>query len=123
MGVVTTRIAVIRSPVQCGPMGWADRYIAGLRAGHAVEFRPFGDSMTPRVLSGDVCTVRPLAEGEEIAKGDVVLCRVSGRQYLHLVSAVQGDRVQIANNHGHVNGWTSRANVYGRLVSNHRPKE
>ena len=34
---------------------------------------------------------------------------------MHLVSAVDAtrDRVQISNNRGRVNGWTSHARVYG----------
>ena len=41
--------------------------------------------------------------------------RVAGTTYLHLVSAVDAGtgRVQISNNRGRVNGWTSRDKVYG----------
>jgi hypothetical protein len=46
----------------------------------------------------------------------VVLCKVRGTQYLHLVSAVRPDQYQISNNHGHVNGWTRAKNVFGLLV-------
>jgi hypothetical protein len=45
-----------------------------------------------------------------------VLCKVNGRQYLHLVKAVQGGRFQIGNNRGHVNGWVSASCIYGRCV-------
>jgi hypothetical protein len=34
--------------------------------------------------------------------GDIVLCRVGGRQYLHLILAIQGERFQIGNNRGGV---------------------
>ena len=37
-------------------------------------------------------------------------------QYLHLVKAVQGDRYQIGNNRGGINGWITRRQIYGRLV-------
>jgi hypothetical protein len=70
--------------------------------------------MQGRVESGQLCTVAPLEEPP--VPGDVVLCKVNGAQYLHLVKAVQGDRVQIGNNKGHINGWTSRKQVYGKLV-------
>lgn len=94
--------------------GWADAYIAKLAAGETVQFRPRGDSMSPRIKSGALCTVAP-ASMPDADVGDVVLCRVNGKQYLHLVTAVQPWRIQISNNKGHVNGWT--ATVYGRLVS------
>lgn len=94
-------------------MGWATRHIEELKAGRAVRFRPRGHSMTGRVSDGDLVEVVPLAA--DPAKGDVVLCKVRGAQYLHLVSAVRGDQFQISNNHGHVNGWTARANVFGVL--------
>jgi hypothetical protein len=32
---------------------------------------------------------------------------------LHLVSAVDGDRVQISNNKGRVNGWVNKAAIHG----------
>lgn len=96
-------------------MGWATSYIADLQRGETVRFRPRGNSMTPRIRSGDLCTVAP--RKDDPRKGDVVLCRVGGTDYLHLVSAVQGDRFQISNNHGRVNGWVSRERIYGILVS------
>jgi hypothetical protein len=33
-----------------------------------------------------------------------------------LITALEKDRVQIGNNHGRVNGWTPKANVFGRAV-------
>ncbi len=71
--------------------------------------------MTPRIKSGQLVEVAPLSRSPE--KGDVVLCRVAGRDYLHIVSAVQGDRFQISNNHGHINGWIGRDRIYGILVT------
>ena len=69
--------------------------------------------MTPKIESGQLCTVAPI-KLEEIAVGDVVLCRVGGGEYLHLVTALQGGRAQIGNNKGRINGWTKT--VFGRLV-------
>jgi hypothetical protein len=56
-----------------------------------------------------------------LAVGDIVLCKVKGAQYLHLVKAVRaadgGDaRYQIGNNRGGINGWIGRAQIYGRLL-------
>lgn len=102
-------------------MGWATNYIAKLLAGETVTFRPRGNSMTGKIDNGQLVVVEPVGPNGigGYAVGDVVLCKVGGNQYLHLVKAFRGgeigDEVQIANNHGYVNGWTKRANVYGRV--------
>jgi len=93
-------------------MGWASHYIAKLKAGETVQFRPRGNSMTGKVNSGDLCTVAPV-DPSILKSGDIVLCKVNGNQYLHLVTAVQGKRYQISNNHGHVNGWVGPNAIYG----------
>lgn len=97
-------------------MGWADSYIKRLEHGETVQFRPRGHSMTGKIDSGQLCTVAPLRD-HVLCVGDIVLCRVSGSQYLHLVKALQGARIQIGNNHGRINGWITRRQVYGRLIA------
>ncbi len=72
--------------------------------------------MVPLVRSGDLCTLRPFGEGELPTKGDIVLVRCNGRDYLHLVKAVQGERFQIGNNRGHINGWVGKNALFGLLV-------
>lgn len=94
-------------------MGWASSYIESLQKGETVKFRPKGNSMSGKVESGQLCTVVP---SDELAVGDIVLCKVNGQQYLHLIKAVQGDRFKIGNNRGRINGWTSRNCIYGKLV-------
>jgi hypothetical protein len=95
-------------------MGWATEYIGRLQRGETVQFRPRGHSMRGRVESGQLCTVVPVSG--EVAVGDIVLCKVSGRQYLHLVKAARGGRYQIGNNRGRINGWVSRGCIYGKCV-------
>lgn len=68
--------------------------------------------MTPLLTSGQIIRIRPLDEGEP-RKGDVVIAKVNGRVYCHRVTGIKGSLYQISNNHGHVNGWTSRDNIYG----------
>ena len=46
-----------------------------------------------------------------------MLCRVRGAEYLHLVKAIRGERYQIGNNRGRINGWIGRNSIFGRLVS------
>ncbi len=72
--------------------------------------------MTGKISRGQLCTLAPLGE-HEIAVGDIVLCRVKGNQYLHLVKAIQGQRFQIGNNRGGINGWITRRQIFGRLVA------
>ncbi len=96
---------------------WASGYIAKLAAGETVSFRPRGNSMVPKIKSGQLCTVEPVGDGTPIEKGDVVLCKVGGRSYLHLVRAVGGaDLYQIGNMRGHINGHVSRRAIYGKLA-------
>lgn len=72
--------------------------------------------MSPRIKSGQLCTVEPVDAGT-LKVGDIVLCRVRGTEYLHLVKATQAGRFQIGNNRGHINGWIGAGSIYGRLVS------
>lgn len=96
-------------------MGWAASYIHRLQAGETVSFCPRGHSMTPRIRSGQRCTVAPV-NPDDLQVGDIVLCRVRGREYLHFVRAVRDGRFQIGNNHGGINGWIGAGNVFGRLI-------
>src|ERR1700758_5399472 len=85
-------------------MGWAASHIAKLREGETVSFRPRGHSMAGKVESGQLCTVEPV-DPATLRVGDIVLCKVNGREYLYLGKAIQGQRFQIGNNRGRINGW------------------
>jgi Peptidase S24-like len=91
--------------------------VTRLQAGETVQFRPHGNSMTPRIRSGQRVTVAPV-ELDAINVGDIVLARVRGVLRLHKISAIDSTRrrVQISNNHGYVNGWTGYDRVYGVCV-------
>ena len=93
-----------------------DAWIARLRAGETVSFREGGNSMTPRIKSREKCTYTPVNSIDDILVGDAVFCRVGGSYFTHLVTAIRGEQVQISNNHGHVNGWTSINNVFGKVI-------
>lgn len=96
-------------------MGWAVAYIKKLRGGESVSFRPRGHSMSGKIESGQLCTVEPV-ESSTLGVGDIVLCKVNGREYLHLIKAIQGPRFQIGNNRGRVNGWVSAGAIFGKCV-------
>lgn len=97
-------------------MGWAISYIALLKEGKTVSFRPRGNSMKGKIESGQLCTVEPIADPPSLAKGDIVLFKVNGNEYLHLIKAVQGSRFQIGNNRGRINGWIGLNSIYGKCV-------
>jgi hypothetical protein len=96
-------------------MGWASPYIDKLKAGETVSFRPRGNSMIGKIESGQLCTVAPV-DPAEVKVGDIVLCKVRGAEYLHLVKAIQGPQFQIGNNRGRINGWIGAATIYGRCI-------
>lgn len=95
-------------------MGWASEYIAILQKGETVQFRPRGNSMQGKIESGQLCTVEPITSA--IKKGDIVICKVNGKQYLHLVIAIQGKRFQIGNNRGRINGWVGENSIFGKCT-------
>lgn len=97
-------------------MSWATKLIEELKSGQTVTFRPKGQSMKPIIESGQLCTCVPLDPGYLLKEGDVVLCKIKGKQYLHKITAFKDQQIQISNNHGYVNGWTTRPNVFGILV-------
>lgn len=96
-------------------MSWADRAKESLRRGETVTVRPRGHSMRPKVCDGDLVTLEPCAS-EGLLVGAIVLVRVSGNDYLHLVTAIDGKRLQIGNNRGRINGWVGPAAIYGRAT-------
>ena len=104
-------------------MGWAGVYIAKLKEGQTVKFRPRGNSMTGKIDSGNLVTVEPIKIGDgnliEITKlniEDIVLCKVKGQEYLHLIKAIRGEQYLIGNNKGHLNGWTNIQQIFGKVV-------
>jgi phage repressor protein C with HTH and peptisase S24 domain len=94
-------------------MEWASEHIARLRNGETVQFRPKGTSMQGKIESGQLCTVEPITV---LKVGDIVLCKVNGKQYLHLVKAIQGKRFQIGNNRGRINGWIGADSIFGKCI-------
>ena len=77
----------------------------------------YGNSMTPKLKSGEAVIMEPVKEDTILKKNDIVLCKVNGRYYCHLISAIKGNLYQISNNHKHVNGWVSKSNIFGRMIA------
>ncbi len=68
--------------------------------------------MAGKIASGQLCTVEPV-DPPSLKVGDIVLCKVRGNEYLHLVKAIQGPRFQIGNNRGGINGWITGSSIFG----------
>lgn len=96
-------------------MNWAKFAIEALRRGETPQIRPRGHSMSGKVNDGDLVTVAP-CDPETLEAGDIVLVRVSGNDYLHLIKAKDNGRFQIGNNRGGINGWVGRNSVYGKAI-------
>lgn len=97
-------------------MSWATVHIGKLKQGETVSFRPHGNSMVGKISSGQLCRVEPLGD-KPPSVGEIVLCSVNGKQYLHLVKATRTGQYLIGNNRGGTNGWTRLAQIHGRCVS------
>lgn len=83
----------------------------------SVVFAPRGNSMVPRIHSGDEVEVK-LVHPSVLRVGDIVYVKVKRNYYLHLLAAIDEARAcyKISNNSGFVNGWVSPSNVFGVCV-------
>jgi len=87
--------------------------IKELLEGKKVVIRPKGNSMNPLIMSKQAVLVEPV-KLKDCEIDDIVLCKVKGNVYLHLIRAKDKKRgVQICNKKGRINGWTK--NVYGKV--------
>src|SRR5262245_13837548 len=93
-------------------MGWANCAIDALGKGETVQVRPRGNSMRGKVDDGDLVTLAP-CDSKTLNVGDIVLVRVKGNVYLHLIKAIDRERFLIGNNRGGINGWVSSHAIYG----------
>ena len=92
-------------------MNWK---VEKLEAGESFITKEHGNSMIPLIKSGQPHRLAP-AKWEDVAIGDIVYCKVSGRFYTHLVKAKDDQRgCQIGNNKGGINGWTKQ--IYGKVT-------
>jgi hypothetical protein len=93
-------------------MSWAKFAIEALREGKTTQIRPRGHSMKGKVNDRDLVTLEP-CETDKLKVGDIVLVRVRGNDYLHLIKAVGQGRFLIGNNRGCINGWVGHNCIYG----------
>lgn len=71
--------------------------------------------MSGKVNDGDLVTLAP-CDPDTLRVGDIVLVRVHGSDYLHLIKAIKQGRFLIGNNRGGTNGWVGKQAIYGRAI-------
>ena len=85
--------------------------------GETIVIYGFGNSMTPILKNGQPVLVEPINYQTKLKKDDIVFCKVGGYYYLHKILAIRNNTTfQIGNNHGHVNGWISRNQIFGLVI-------
>lgn len=89
--------------------------IEKLKNGEFVLNKEPGNSMLPIIKSREEVLLAPVLR--DLKKDDVVYCKVGRNLYTHKITAIREGQVQISNNHGHVNGWTSNDNVFGIVIA------
>lgn len=93
-------------------------YVERLQTGEVVSFRPKGNSMQPKIESGNLVTVSP--DISDVTNGDIVFCKVKGNYYIHLVKAMKTDGDKelflIGNNKGGINGWITKNYIFGKVT-------
>ena len=101
-----------------------DDFKARLLEGETVQFRSGGNSLRPKIMSGECCVYQPVRTHEDVNEGDIVFCQIGEKYWGHMVKQktyVGGDYVYtISNLKGHENGTTDLAHIYGRVI-NHWP--
>jgi SOS-response transcriptional repressor LexA len=96
-------------------MSWARQAIESLSKGQSAKVRPRGHSMKGKVEDGALVTLEP-CDPASLVVGDIVLVRVKGQIYLHLIKAINQQRYLIGNNRGGINGWVGPHAIYGRAT-------
>ena len=67
-----------------------------LRNGETCKVVGFGQSMTPILKSGQPVICNPVTEDTELKKNDIVLCKVKGNYYLHIIMVMSMAQLQEA---------------------------
>ena len=99
--------------------GKEDRITAEhLQNGETCYVLGIGNSMTPILKSKQAVICTAVKDDTVLKKRDIVLSKVKGHYYLHLIHAIKnnGELFLIGNNHGHMNGWVCRRNVFGKVA-------
>jgi hypothetical protein len=97
-------------------MSWVKFAIEKLQKGETAQIRPSGHSMTGQVNHKELVTLEA-CDSQKLEIDDIVLVRVKGSVFLHLIKAIKqvGEqrRFLIGNNRGGTNGWVNASAIYG----------
>jgi hypothetical protein len=74
-------------------------------------------SMRAAIKHGQILTMSPIANPDEIQVGDLVLVKWHQGDIFHLVGEIQGDQYLIVNSLGKINGWVSAKEILGRITN------
>eukprot|EP00929_Paragymnodinium_shiwhaense_P045241 TRINITY_DN23138_c0_g1_i1.p1 TRINITY_DN23138_c0_g1~~TRINITY_DN23138_c0_g1_i1.p1 ORF type:complete len:418 (+),score=59.55 TRINITY_DN23138_c0_g1_i1:146-1399(+) len=114
----STEIGGAKGITLTGNAAWKAR----LQAGETVQFRGGGNSLHPRIKSGECCKYTPVFSHEDVKEKDIVFCQIKGRYWGHMVKKktfVGGTNeyeYTISNIHGWENGTIPLGNVYGKVI-------
>ncbi|CAK0830633.1 unnamed protein product [Prorocentrum cordatum] len=95
---------------------------ARLQAGEVVQFRGGGNSLHPRIKSGECCKYEPVFKHDDVKEKDIVFCQIKGRYWGHMVKKktfVGGEKeyeYTISNIHGWENGTICLDHIYGKVI-------
>lgn len=80
-----------------------DHAIKQLQEGKEAVIKPRGNSMRGKIESGDIVHLAP-CNPDDLSPNDIVLVKVKGHIYLHLIKAIKQEKnklkFQIGNNRG-----------------------
>jgi hypothetical protein len=98
-------------------MGWASAVIRKLKNGETVTLVMRTKAMTGVIDWGDKCRIEPVRKGMKLKVGDIVLCKVYGKEHLQKILYIDEEdgRIQIGNHRGRVEGFAAASEVYGRF--------
>jgi hypothetical protein len=75
--------------------------------------------MKGRIEDGEEILIAP-SIADELEIGDIMLARIRGKRYfhlvLHLIHARNGDSFLIGNNFGREDGWVEARDIFGKVL-------
>ena len=83
-----------------------------------MQWRSGGNSLAPRIMSGECCKYQPVSKHADVKEKDIVFCQIKGRYWGHMVKKktfVGGEKeyvYTISNINGHKNGATDLESTY-----------
>lgn len=98
---------------------WATTAATQLLNGETIQIKPPGGSMTGRINNGDTVVLAPCTV-IELKTDDIVLVRIRGRRYqhivLHQILQCDGQRFLIGSFQGRIDGWVQANDIFGKAI-------